>query len=161
MSANNPDRFQEQSERDQLWASLRQLRPAIDALVAGGFDGSERQRQIIQVLVRVIAAELDFRAREGNAALLAMRVCPPGTPHPRRKKEPFSRCGVLIGGDISVPKFSPTRSGDRLPMRSAGQKSADSDPLDHLRTNFCTLFPVSTSPAYRFPFESIARSCTQ
>ena len=29
------------------------------------------------------------------------------------------------------------------------------------RTNFCTRLPVSTSPVYRFPCESIAIACTQ
>jgi hypothetical protein len=57
-------RGQEIAERDQLWASLRALRPEIDRLAAGEFDGSDRQRQLVQVLARVVAAEMDFRARE-------------------------------------------------------------------------------------------------
>lgn len=58
----DPDRAQEIAERDQLWASLRQLRRDIDLLASGQFDASERQKQVIQVLARVVSAELDFRA---------------------------------------------------------------------------------------------------
>jgi hypothetical protein len=59
----DPETAQESSERDQLWASLRQLRPDVENLVAGGFSGSERERLLVQVLARIILAELDFRAR--------------------------------------------------------------------------------------------------
>jgi hypothetical protein len=59
-----PDHAQEISERDQLWASLRGLRPEIDRLAAGDFDGSERQRQVVIVLARIVCAELDFRAKD-------------------------------------------------------------------------------------------------
>lgn len=62
-----PNRAQEISERDQLWASLRALRPVIDRLAAGDFDGSEQQRQIVALLARIVAAEMDFRARETSA----------------------------------------------------------------------------------------------
>jgi hypothetical protein len=58
------EQAQESSERDQLWASLRALRPEIDRLAAGQFDSSERQKQIVSVLARVIAAEMDFRAKD-------------------------------------------------------------------------------------------------
>lgn len=57
------EQAQESSERDQLWASLRTLRPEIDQLAAGRFDSSERQKQIVSVLARIIAAEMDFRAK--------------------------------------------------------------------------------------------------
>jgi hypothetical protein len=57
------DHLREVADRDQLWASLRALRPEIDLLAAGRFDGSDRQQQIITVLARVVAAEMDFRAR--------------------------------------------------------------------------------------------------
>jgi hypothetical protein len=60
----NPDQAQESSERDQLWASLRALRPEIERLAAGELDGSERQKQIISILARITAAEMDFRARD-------------------------------------------------------------------------------------------------
>jgi hypothetical protein len=48
--------------RDQLWASLRPLLPEIDRLSEGQFDGSERQRQMIPLLARIVANELRFRA---------------------------------------------------------------------------------------------------
>lgn len=54
---------QEISERDQLWASLRSLRTEIEHLAAGGFDGSDRQRQVISILARIIVTEVDFRER--------------------------------------------------------------------------------------------------
>jgi hypothetical protein len=56
----------ETAERDQLWASLRALKPEIERLAAGEFDGSERQRQLVIVLARIVAAEMTFRARETN-----------------------------------------------------------------------------------------------
>jgi hypothetical protein len=55
------------SERDQLWASLRLLLPEIQKLAQGAFDGSERQQQLTQILARVVAAELGFRASESKA----------------------------------------------------------------------------------------------
>jgi hypothetical protein len=62
----DPENAQEIAERDQLWASLRQLDREIHALALGQFDGSDRQRQVIQVLARVVSAELGFRARAGE-----------------------------------------------------------------------------------------------
>lgn len=58
-----PNRAQEIAERDQLWASLRGLRPQIDALLAVEFAGPEWVGQTVRVLARIVAAELDFRAR--------------------------------------------------------------------------------------------------
>jgi hypothetical protein len=58
--------LQASAERDQLWASLRQLRRDLDELAAGSFDGSEREKQVIQLMARIILAELDFRARGGK-----------------------------------------------------------------------------------------------
>ena len=55
------------SERDQLWASLRNLRAAIDRLADGEFDSSIQQQQMIVVLARIVAAELDFRAGDALA----------------------------------------------------------------------------------------------
>jgi hypothetical protein len=52
------------SERDQLWASLRPLAPEIDALAQGGFTGSEREQQLVQLLARIVRAELAYRADE-------------------------------------------------------------------------------------------------
>jgi len=60
----DPLQAQETAERDQLWASLRALKPEIEKLAAGEFDGSERQRQLVLVLARIVAAEMTFRARE-------------------------------------------------------------------------------------------------
>jgi hypothetical protein len=63
----DPNEAQATSERDQLWASLRALRPEIDRLGAGDWDGSERQQKIIHLLARIVAAEMDFRARDAAA----------------------------------------------------------------------------------------------
>jgi hypothetical protein len=60
----DPMSAQETAERDQLWASLRALRPEIDQLAAGTFDGSDRQKQLVLVLARIVSAEMTFRARE-------------------------------------------------------------------------------------------------
>lgn len=60
----DPEQAQESSERDQLWASLRALRPEIDRLAVGEFDFSDRQRQIISVLARIVVAEMDYRAKD-------------------------------------------------------------------------------------------------
>jgi len=62
----------EAAERDQLWESLRVLLPDIQRLADGGFDGSERDRQFVQLLARIVAAELSFRAPEDPG--------PPATP---------------------------------------------------------------------------------
>jgi hypothetical protein len=58
------ERVREIAERDQLWASLRVLRPEIDRLAGGDFDASERQRQMVRLLAQVVAAEMDFRRRD-------------------------------------------------------------------------------------------------
>ena len=57
------DEAQETAERDQLWASLRALRPQIDRLAAGDFDGSPLQQQLVVLISRIVATELTFRAR--------------------------------------------------------------------------------------------------
>lgn len=62
----DPEQAQESSERDQLWASLRALRPEIDLLAAEQFDSSDRQKQIISVLARIVAAEMDYRAKNAS-----------------------------------------------------------------------------------------------
>lgn len=48
-------------ERDELWASLGALRPVIDRLAMGEFDGSARQQQMVTLLAKIVAAEMDFR----------------------------------------------------------------------------------------------------
>ena len=63
----DPMSAQETSERDQLWASLRALRPQIDRLAAGEFDGSDLQKQLVVVLARIVAAEMTYRTREAGA----------------------------------------------------------------------------------------------
>lgn len=60
------DQAREISERDQLWASLRVLRPQIDQLARGEFEATPQQLQLVTVLARIVTAELDFRARAAN-----------------------------------------------------------------------------------------------
>jgi hypothetical protein len=65
------DRLQSIAARDQLWASLVSLRPEIDKLAQGQFEGSARERQVLQVLARIVAAELQYRvdnAESGDSA---------------------------------------------------------------------------------------------
>ncbi|MCE9533408.1 MAG: hypothetical protein K8T89_20130 [Planctomycetes bacterium] len=52
------------SERDQLWASLRGLHPEIERLARGNFDGGDLQKLVIEVLARIIIAEMEFRKRD-------------------------------------------------------------------------------------------------
>lgn len=61
-----PDEAQETSERDQLWASLRALRPEIEDLAAGEFVGSERQQRLVTIVARIVLAEMDYRARDAE-----------------------------------------------------------------------------------------------
>ena len=60
----NPSDAQESSERDQLWASLRALRPDIERLAAGQVESSDRLIQITLLLARIVVAEMDFRDRD-------------------------------------------------------------------------------------------------
>ena len=64
----DPQRAQEISERDQLWASLRALRDEIDRLANGDWEGTDRQKQVVTLISRIVAAEMDFRARDASAA---------------------------------------------------------------------------------------------
>ena len=57
------DDMQTVAERDQLWASLRALLPEIERVAAGSWAGTEREKQIIQLLARIVVAELTFRAK--------------------------------------------------------------------------------------------------
>jgi hypothetical protein len=60
------DRIQAIAARDQLWASLPVLAQDIQALGRGEFNHTERELQVVQLLARVVSAELDFRANEGS-----------------------------------------------------------------------------------------------
>ena len=60
------DHLQAIAARDQLWSSLRTLLPEIDRLANGQFDGSERERQLTQVLARIVTAELKFREEDAK-----------------------------------------------------------------------------------------------
>jgi hypothetical protein len=59
-----PDKAQELAQRDQLWASIRALRPHIDRLAAEGVGGSVVDAQLVTLLARIVAAELDFREHD-------------------------------------------------------------------------------------------------
>jgi hypothetical protein len=60
--ATDPEEMQSIAYRDQAWAGLRRLLPEIEHLANGGFTGTEREKQLIQVLAGVVAAELSSRA---------------------------------------------------------------------------------------------------
>ena len=62
----DPDQMQALAARDQLWASLRRLKPEIDRLAQAQFDGSENDRQIVRLLARIVSAELGFRAEDAE-----------------------------------------------------------------------------------------------
>ena len=47
---------------------MRKLRPEIDRLAAGELEPSERQQQIVVLLARIVAAEMDFRQHDAAAA---------------------------------------------------------------------------------------------
>jgi hypothetical protein len=54
--------LQEIAARDQFWSSLRVLVPEIEQLAAGPLADPERERQLVQLLARVVLAELAYRA---------------------------------------------------------------------------------------------------
>jgi hypothetical protein len=62
-----PERIQAIAARDQLWSSLRTLLPEIELLGQGHFDGSERERQLVILLARIVSEELRFRAEDAAA----------------------------------------------------------------------------------------------
>ena len=62
----DPEDAREIAERDQLWASLRALRPEIGRLAAGEFEDLPLQQQVVMLLARIVAAEMDFRARQAE-----------------------------------------------------------------------------------------------
>jgi hypothetical protein len=57
----DPEQLQTIAARDQLWSSLRALLPEINSVASGQFNGSARQQHLIQVIARIVAAELTFR----------------------------------------------------------------------------------------------------
>jgi hypothetical protein len=59
--------LREDAEREELWGSLAPLRPEIDRLIAGEFDDAARQHQLVMLLARIVANEMDFRARRTAA----------------------------------------------------------------------------------------------
>jgi hypothetical protein len=63
-----PDEAQTTSERDQLWASLRALRPEIELLAAGKLDPTERNAKMMLLLARIVLAEMDYRTQDAEAA---------------------------------------------------------------------------------------------
>ena len=58
------EKLQIVAARDQLWASLRPLIPEIQNLADGRHEGSERERQMIQLVARIVVSELQFRAEQ-------------------------------------------------------------------------------------------------
>jgi hypothetical protein len=60
----NADEQQEISERDQLWASLRALRPEIERLASGETDDVPRRQLLSMMLAKIVVAELQFRDRD-------------------------------------------------------------------------------------------------
>jgi hypothetical protein len=62
----DPDQLQEIAARDQFWATIRVLQPAIEKLAAGEFANTDVERQLIQLLARVVVSELNFRAQRNN-----------------------------------------------------------------------------------------------
>ena len=67
-----PEQAREQSERDQLWASLRALRGEIDRLAASGLDGSEQQHKLI-----ILIARGDDAGEQNDQLLLLLRAVEP------------------------------------------------------------------------------------
>lgn len=53
--------------RDQFWSTLRTLLPDIQQLADGSFDGSPRQTQMIQLIAKIVVAELQFRAERAES----------------------------------------------------------------------------------------------
>jgi hypothetical protein len=56
------DDLQAIAARDQFWSSLRSLLPEIEQLAGGQFAGTPREQQLVQLLARVVVAELQYRA---------------------------------------------------------------------------------------------------
>jgi len=63
-----PEKAQEISERDQLWASLRVLKPEIERIATGEADVFQQQGEFVKLLARIVLTELDFRQRFTEAS---------------------------------------------------------------------------------------------
>lgn len=63
----DPEHLQTIAARDQLWSSLRGLLPEIEPLAQGQFTHSHREQQIVQILARIVVAELQFRATNAQS----------------------------------------------------------------------------------------------
>jgi hypothetical protein len=59
----DPEYLQAKEARDQFWSRLVDLLPEIDQLAEGQIETSPRKQQLIQVLAKVVIAELRFRAK--------------------------------------------------------------------------------------------------
>jgi hypothetical protein len=57
----DPDYLRAKEARDQFWSRLVDLLPEIDQLAEGPIETSPRKQQLIQVLAKVVIAELRFR----------------------------------------------------------------------------------------------------
>jgi hypothetical protein len=57
-----PLRSEQDTERNELWDSLKALRPEIDRLALGEFEGTPRDLKMVMLLARIVGAELDFRS---------------------------------------------------------------------------------------------------
>lgn len=64
----DPEQLQTIAARDQLWSNLRALLPEINNIASGQLDGSPRQQELIQVIARIVAAELTFRNDDARDA---------------------------------------------------------------------------------------------
>ena len=54
--------------RDQFWASLRVLLPENRNTGAGNLGNTLREQELVQLLARVVVAELRFRAEQTESA---------------------------------------------------------------------------------------------
>jgi hypothetical protein len=61
-----PENLLASAARDQFWATIRVLQPAIEKLAAGQFENTETDRQVIQLIARVVVAELNYRAERAE-----------------------------------------------------------------------------------------------
>ena len=52
-----------EAERDESWANLWALRQEIQRVAQGDLADPDRERQLLRVPARVVATELDYRAK--------------------------------------------------------------------------------------------------